>query len=112
MVKVHEWGKKTPLMWDLIELHKKEPELFDTWHELMIIMQQPSGFVDNVIMKWHLELQAKRYPCSLVQRDLFTGAYCEESRLTMSVMNQLTAWVMGKMSSVLQFTDTTAGQPF
>ena len=82
-------------MFNLIELRKKEPDMFDKWHELMIIMQQPSGFVDKVIMKWDLELQLKRYPCSLVQRDLFTGAYCEESRLTMAAMNQLSAWIMG-----------------
>ena len=68
--KCHVSGQKTMLTYSLIELRKKNPELFAQWHEVMIIMQQPSGFVDKVIMKWHLEFQRKRYPCSLVQRDL------------------------------------------
>ena len=78
---VHEKGKYTGLMYHVIELRKRLPE--ERWSELtenLIIMQQPSGFVDKVIMKWHLEIQGMRYPCSLSQRDLFTGAYCGESR--------------------------------
>ena len=78
----------------------------------MLIMQQPSGFVDKHIMKWHLEKQGERYTCSLCQRDLFTGAYCEESRLAMATINQLSSWVWGKMSACLQLTDTDAAQPF
>ena len=77
----HEKGKYTGLMYHVIELRKVLPP--ERWAELtenLIIMQQPSGFVDKVIMKWHLELQGMRYPCSLSQRDLFTGAYCGESR--------------------------------
>ena len=60
--KVHEKGRTTTLMYNLVELRKKNPELFDEWHKLMIIMQQPSGCVDKVIMRWHLEVQRKRYP--------------------------------------------------
>ena len=78
---VHEKGKYTGLLHTVIELRKNVlPERWAELTENLIIMQQPSGFVDKVIMKWHLELQGMRYPCSLSQRDLFTGAYCSESR--------------------------------
>ena len=63
-------------------------------------------------MKWHLEHQALRYPCTLAMRDLFTGAYCEESRLVMSAINQLPSWVWGKMTPVMQLADTDAVRPF
>ena len=71
---VHEKGKYTGLMYHVIELRKTLPQ--ERWSELtenLIIMQQPSGFVDKVIMKWHLEIQGMRYPCSLSTRDLSTG---------------------------------------
>ena len=110
--KVHEAGTFTMLMYNLIEFRKKHADKFEEFREYMIIMQQPSGFVDKIIMKWHLEIQGRRYPCSVGQRDLFTGAYCEESRPSMAAINQMSTWVWGKMSACLQLTDTDAANPF
>ena len=84
VAKVHEAGAYTRLMYNIIEFRKNHPAEFDEFREYIVIMQQPLGFVDKVIMKWHLEIQGQRYSCSLCQQDLFTGAYCEESRLTMA----------------------------
>ena len=72
--RVHEKGDYTKCMYNLTEHRKANPEFWAEVHEYMLIMQQPSGFVDKHIMKWHLEKQGKRYACSLCQRDLFTGA--------------------------------------
>ena len=107
----HEADKKTQLMTTLVKLRKQHQEVRDMLSD-MIVMSQPSGYVDAVIMNWHLEEQAKRYPLSIALRDLFTGAYCEKSRACMAAINQLTAWIMSKMTPVLQLTDTTAARPF
>ena len=63
-------------------------------------------------MKWHLDEQGKQFPLSLAMRDLFTGAYCDNSRLAMSAISQVSAWIWGKMTPVAQLSDTTAMFPF
>ena len=63
-------------------------------------------------MKWHLDEQGKQFPFSLALRDLFTGAYCDNSRLVMAAISQVSAWIWGKMTPVAQLSDTTAIFPF
>ena len=98
-------------MYNLIELRKQEPSVKAMMDKLHI-MQQPSGYVDQVIMKWHLDEQGKQFPFSLAMRDLFTGAYCDNSRLVMAAISQVSAWIWGKMTPVAQLSDTTAIFPF
>ena len=94
---LHKAGDKTNLMYNLIELRKREPSVRAMMDKLHI-MQQPSGYVDQVIMKWHLDEQGKQFPFSLAMRDLFTGAYCDSSRLVMAAISQVSAWIWGKMT--------------
>ena len=108
---VHEAGKHTMLMYNLIELRKSEASVREMLEQVHV-MQQPSGYVDQVIMKWHLVRQGEQFPLSIAVRDLFTGAYCDASRLTMSTISQVPSWIWGKMTPVCQFTDTTAVFPF
>lgn len=44
------------------------------------VFQQPSGFVDSVIMTWIMEAEAEEIPVSIHQRDLFAAALSEEAR--------------------------------
>ena len=99
------------LMYNLIELRKAEPSVREMLEQVHV-MQQPSGYVDQVIMKWHLVRQGEQFPLSIVVRDLFTGAYCDASRLTMSTISQVPSWIWGKMTLMCQFTDTMAVFPF
>ena len=81
---------KTGLMTNLVKLRKAEPSVRDMLSKVHL-MQQPSGFVDQVIMSWHLEHQAEQFPLSLALRDLFTGAYCDKSRVTMALIQQVSS---------------------
>ena len=107
---VHTEGEKTGLMHNLVQLRNDEPKvraMLDKLH----LMGQPSGYVDQVIMSWHLAHQAEQFPLSLAVRDLFTGAYCDKSRLSMSMIQQVSSWIWGKMTPVCQLSDTTATFP-
>ena len=92
---LHKQGEWTSLMYNLIELRKAEPEV-RSMLEQVHVMQQPSGYVDQVIMKWHLVRQGEQFPLSLAVRDLFTGAYCDASRLTISTISQVPSWIWGE----------------
>ena len=75
-------------------------------------MQQPAAVMDAVLFKWVLESQAKQFPCSLWMRDLSGGGgYAVQSERAMKIVQQVPAWVLGKMTSVLQLTDTDFARP-
>ena len=107
----HIKGEKTTLMHNIVKLREQSTETLAIVSKLHV-MQQPSGFVDQTIQKWHVEHQAKQYPVSVCIRDLLTGAYCDKSRLVMAVSQQVCSWIWGKMTPVCQLTDTTAARPF
>ena len=83
------------------------PEFFDQLKAAGIeCYQQPAGFEDTIITGWKLELQGRKYVCSIGLRDLFGGALSADSREHMSLIGQVPAWVMGKMTAAVQVTDT------
>ena len=41
--------------------------------EQVHVMQQPSGYVDQVIMKWHLVKQGEQFPLSIAVRTYSLG---------------------------------------
>jgi hypothetical protein len=85
------------------DLRLKCPELFAD----VSIMQQPAAVVDSVITTWSLQELAVQYPCSVWQRDLSGGGgFSLEARKAMSLSSQISCWVAGKMTPVLQITDT------
>ena len=77
------------------QLHEQHPEVQAIVSKLHV-MQQPSGFVDQTIQKWHVELHANQYPLSFCIHGLFIGAYCDKSRLAMAVSQQVCSWIWGK----------------
>ena len=84
-------------------LRDSRPDLFRN----VQVMQQPAAVIDSVLMKWVLEDQGKRYPCSLWQRDLSGGGgFSLQSQQCMQLIGQVPTWIAGKMTSVLQLTDT------
>ena len=91
-----------------VKLRSERPELF----QRVDVMQQPAAVMDAVLFKWVLESQAKQFPCSLWMRDLSGGGgFAVQSARLMSVAQQVPAWIMGKMTSVLQVTDTDMARP-
>ena len=89
-------------------LRTAHPELFQN----LSLMQQPSAFVDSVIFTWsQLEL-AKEIPQAVWQRDLFQAAFSESARSATSLAQSISAWIAGKMTPVLQLTDTDYAQSF
>ena len=75
------------------------------------IMQQPSGFIDNVLFKWRTEAQMEVYPQAVHLRDLFASALSQESRQIMVLAHQVPDWLGGKMTAALQVTDTDGSRP-
>ena len=68
-------------------------------------MQQPAAFLDGVLHKWVLEDQAK-LGSSLFQRDSLATTMSKQALEHMGIAWQLQAIVAGKMTPVLQLTDT------
>ena len=97
-------GCKCPgaLMKTWRELRVKAPHLF----EGIEVMQQPAAVVDTVINQWALEDLGSRYPVSIWQRDMLAATRSAKAKATMQVINQIEANIMGKMTPVLQLTDT------
>ena len=57
---VHKEGERTGLMYHLVELRRTEPTVKELLSKLHV-MGQPSGYVGQVIMSWHLEHQAEQF---------------------------------------------------
>ena len=91
----HIAGEKTNLFINLVELRKEEPSVREMCSKLHI-MQQPSGFVYHTIQAWHTEHHSTQYPIIICIRDLFTGAFCDKSRLGFAVSQQLVSQIWGK----------------
>ena len=101
---VRHAGHKVPgaIMKSWREVRAKAPHLF----EGIEVMQQPAAVVDTVINQWALEDLGSRYPVSIWQRDMLAATRSSQAKATMQVINQIEANIMGKMTPVLQLTDT------
>ena len=99
----HEMGKTSgPLMYSLVELRKKEPQLF----EGLIVCQQPSAWMDEIIQSWIIADTGERTDQAVHQRDLFAAALTPTAKKLMKVYQTIPAWIAAKMTPVLQLTDT------
>ena len=84
-------------------LRKIRPDLF----EGVPVMQQPAAVADSVIATWSIMEMAAKYPCMLWQRDLSGGGgFSVQAKQAMRIASQVPAWIAGKMTAVLQITDT------
>jgi hypothetical protein len=105
---VHEEGRSarnSMLAWQT--LRRKRPGLF----EGLSVMAQPAAVVDNIIQAWQLEELGDQYPCSICQRDMLGSYRSASSQKAMQVIGMLDAPILGKMTAVLQVTDTDIARP-
>ena len=90
------------LMAGYVELRKEHPELFVG----ITLMQQPAAFLDGVIHQWRLEDLAERYGRSIFQRDTLRTHMTKQAHEAMATAWMLQSLIAGKMTPVLQLTDT------
>ena len=90
---------------------RRESEKVRSMLQVIEVYQQPSGFVDSVIMSWITERAAVEVPVALHQRDLFAGALSQSGKEASFLAHQVQAWIGGKMTCVLQLTDTDVSYP-
>ena len=84
------------------KLRDEDPEVF----EKVIVMQQPSATFDEVLVSWDLEDLAKRFPATVLQRDLLSGALTSRTKMAAQLLHIITCWVGPGMTPVVQLTDT------
>ncbi len=75
------------------------------------VMQQPSGFVDSIIMSWRIEAQMQEWPQALRMRDLHAAALSTEAKRVAWLAHQVPCWVAGKMTAALQVADAHIAFP-
>ena len=89
-------------MHGLVELRKNNPELF----EGLIVCQQPSAWMDELVQSWVIADAGERTGQAVHQRDLFAAALTDNSKKFMKLYQTIPTWIAGKMTPVLQLTDT------
>ena len=70
------------------------------------IYQQPAGFCDGVIVSWTAEARAAEVPQCLHVRDAFAAGWAESSMRANFLCQSLQVMIAGKMTPVMQLTDT------
>ena len=70
------------------------------------IYQQPAGFCDGVIVSWTTEARAAEVPQCLHVRDAFAAGWAESSMRANFLSQCLQVMIAGKMTPVMQLTDT------
>ena len=85
-----------------VALRKEHPELFEN----ITVMQQPAAFLDGVLHQWRLEDLAERYGRTLFQRDSLRTHMNKQAHEAMGAAWMLQSLNAGKMTPVLQLTDT------
>ena len=96
------------ILQSFVLLRKEKPEYFKE----IEVYCQPASNVDTVIFCWMQEALSKKFPASVHQRDLFSGALSEPSRTASAIGQEITCWIGGKMTSRLQLTDTDFAHVF
>ena len=72
------------------------------------VMQQPVGYCDGIIVAWIQEMRFREgYTRLITVRDLFGGALSETAARSSVLCSSLRAWIAGKMTAVMQLTDTS-----
>ena len=89
-------------MWNLVELRKREPELFED----LEVQQQPSSNVDSVVLTWSVQDEALRQAYSVWNRDSFSAIFSEPVVQTQKIASQFSAILLGKVTQKIQLTDT------
>ena len=104
----HKAGSKTRLLFQLVELRKKKPSLF----EKVEIYQQPSSNCDSVILKWMVSEQGRQDPYSVWNRDSFAATFSDSVIQAQKVCSQFSCIILGKVTAKIQLTDTDFAASF
>ena len=70
------------------------------------VYAQPAAVIDGIVQVWILKDLGKEFPASIWQRDIVGAAMTVEAKEAMSLIGQIPAFIAGKMTPVLQVTDT------
>ena len=73
--------------------------------------QQPAGFEDAMITCCKIQEQLKKHGQTLATRDLLTGALSKEARDQSFLCQQLSTWIRGKVTAVVQTADCIVIKP-
>ena len=83
-----------------------DPEMKRFFEEIEV-MQQPAAFCDGVIIAWIAEMRKKEgYDKVISVRDMFAGGLSGSCRRMSALCGQLLTFIAGKMTPVMQVTDT------
>ncbi len=93
-----------------VALRKNNPKAKEMLEKIEV-MQQPSGFQDAIISKWRIEQQAEEYPQGFHVRDLNASYLSGSARQAAFLSQQIAGWIAGKMTAVMQPTDTDFAFP-
>ena len=70
------------------------------------VYSQPAAVVDNIIAGWQLEALSEKYPGGILQRDMLGSYRSAPSQAMMQALHWIDSPILGKMTPVLQLTDT------
>ena len=106
---IRKKGDKVPgqLMLQWTQLREIHPEYF----EQIIVMQQPAATTDEIIVGWSMEDLGQRFPASVMQRDLVSGALSSRAKLAAYLQQVIPCWIGPGMTPVVQVTDTDIAYP-
>ena len=90
------------------DLRDGDDEEARRWLSRVEVMQQPAAFADGVITCWICEMRLKHEGLitQVCVRDLFAGGLSASIQRMSYMTNQLRTYVAGKMTAVMQLTDT------
>ena len=89
------------------QLRDGDDEEAKAWLSTVEVMQQPAAFCDSVIVCWIAEMRRKKEANSMiVVRDMFAGGLSASCVRMSAVCDQLRTYIAGKMTAVMQLTDT------
>ena len=77
----------------------------------VVVMQQPSGFVDGVIVSWIISERATEIAQAVHLRDCYAAGFSESAMRASFLSHQLMSIIAGKLTAVLQVSDTDVAAP-
>jgi len=93
-----------------VELRRESEEVRNMLKHVDIY-QQPSGFNDSITMSWMHEELSREHVVAIHQRDMFGAALSSDAQKAAFLSHSVSTFVSGKMTSVLQLTDTDLSFP-
>jgi len=93
------------------ELRDRGTEQQRQWMNKLSVTSQPAGFVDGVVVSWVVEELAEEFPQAIHLRDSYAAGASESCKTASYLGHQLRCTIAGKMTPVLQVSDTDVAAP-